>query len=63
MLTAHPNVNVIIGSSQAIEGATIVLRNRHLLGKVKLVGNGGSTQAVKYVRARHLVRAPSGSPR
>ena len=51
VLTAHPNVNVIVGSSQAIEGATIVLKGRHLLGKVKLVGNGGSTQAVNYVKA------------
>lgn len=51
VLSAHPDVNVIIGSSQAIEGATTVLKNRNLLGKVKLVGNGGSTQAVNYVRS------------
>lgn len=51
VLTAHSNVNVIVGSSQAIEGATTVLKNKSLLGKVKLVGNGGSTQAVGYVRA------------
>ena len=50
VLTAHSNVNVIIGSSQAIEGATVVLKNKNLLGKVKLVGNGGSTQAVGFVR-------------
>jgi len=51
VLSAHPNVNVIVGSSQAIEGATIILKSHHLLGKVKLIGNGGSTQAVNYVRA------------
>ncbi|MGO9582728.1 MAG: sugar ABC transporter substrate-binding protein [Acidimicrobiales bacterium] len=51
VLSAHPNVNVIVGSSQAIEGATIVLKDHHLLGKVKLVGDGGSTQAVNYIRA------------
>lgn len=51
VLSAHPTVNVIIGSSQAIEGATIVLKNRGLLGKVKLIGNGGSTQAVNFVKA------------
>jgi len=51
VLAAHPDVNVIVGSSQAIEGATVVLKGRGLLGKVKLVGNGGSTQAVNYVRA------------
>ena len=49
VLTAHPNVNVIVGSSQAIEGATTVLKNKNMLGKIKLVGNGGSTQAVGYV--------------
>ncbi|HEX3804704.1 MAG TPA: sugar ABC transporter substrate-binding protein [Solirubrobacteraceae bacterium] len=51
VLSAHPNVNVIIGSSQAIEGATVELKSRGLLGKVKLIGNGGSTQAVNFVRA------------
>lgn len=51
VLSAHPDVNVIVGSSQAIEGATIVLKDHHLLGKVKLIGNGGSTQAVNYVKA------------
>jgi ribose transport system substrate-binding protein len=50
VLSAHPDVNVIVGSSQAIEGATIILKSHHLLGKVKLIGNGGSTQAVNYVR-------------
>jgi ribose transport system substrate-binding protein len=51
VLSAHPNVNVLIGSSQAIEGATTVLKSRGLLGRVKLIGNGGSTQAVNYVRS------------
>jgi ribose transport system substrate-binding protein len=51
VLSAHPNVNVVIGSSQAMEGATIVLKNKGLLGKVKIIGNGGSTQAVNYVKA------------
>lgn len=51
VLTAHPDVNVIIGSSQAMEGATITLRSKHLLGKVKVIGNGGSTQAVNFVKA------------
>lgn len=50
VLTAHPDVNVIIGSSQAIEGATTVLKSRGLLGKVKLIGNGGSKQAVNFVK-------------
>lgn len=51
LLTAHPNVNVIIGSSQAIEGVQLVLQPKGLLGKIKLIGNGGSTQAVNAVKA------------
>ncbi len=51
VLSAHPDVNVIIGSSQAMEGATIVLQGRHLIGKVKVIGNGGSTQAVNFIHA------------
>jgi ribose transport system substrate-binding protein len=51
VLSAHPDVNVIIGSSQAMEGATIELQSRHLIGKVKVIGNGGSTQAVNFVKA------------
>ncbi len=50
VLTAHPTVNVIIGSSQACEGVTVVLKDRGLVGKVTIIGNGGSTQAVTYVR-------------
>ncbi len=49
LLQAHPNVNVIIGSSQAIEGVQIVLQHDNLLGKIKLIGNGGSVQAVDAV--------------
>lgn len=51
VLSAHPDVNVIIGSSQAMEGATITLKDKGLLGKVKVIGNGGSTQAVNFVKA------------
>jgi ribose transport system substrate-binding protein len=51
VLSAHSNVNVIIGSSQAIEGATVEIKSHNLLGKVKLIGNGGSTQAVNFVNA------------
>lgn len=51
LLTAHPNVNVIIGSSQAIEGVQIALKHAGLLGKTQLVGNGGSIQAVNGVKS------------
>ena len=51
VLSAHPDVNVIIGSSQAIEGAQQAVKSAGKLGKIKLIGNGGSCQAVKGVLA------------
>jgi ribose transport system substrate-binding protein len=51
LLAAHPNVNVIVGSSQAIEGAQKALQAAGKLGSIKLVGNGGSIEAVKAVQA------------
>ncbi|MHB8470572.1 MAG: sugar ABC transporter substrate-binding protein [Gaiellaceae bacterium] len=50
VLQAHSNVNVMIGSSQAIEGAQQALKAVGKLGKVKLIGNGGSCQALAGVR-------------
>jgi ribose transport system substrate-binding protein len=41
LLQADPNVNVVIGSSQALEGATPLAKGK----KIAFVGNGGSTQA------------------
>lgn len=49
VLSAHPNVNVIIGSSQAIEGTELAVKRAGKLGKIKLIGNGGSCQAIKGV--------------
>src|SRR5581483_6499057 len=49
VLTAHPDVNVIIGSSQAIEGTELAVKRAGKLGKIKLIGNGGSCQAIKGV--------------
>ena len=51
LLAAHPNIKVIVGSSQAIEGVQTVVQTKGLLCKVKLVGNGGSTQAVQAVQS------------
>lgn len=45
VLQAHPDVNVVIGSSQAIEGAAPLAKGK----KIKFVGNGGSTQAFQAV--------------
>jgi ribose transport system substrate-binding protein len=50
VLQAHPDVNVMIGSSQAIEGATQAIKDAGLGGKIALIGNGGSTQAVAGVK-------------
>ena len=51
VLQAHPNVNVMIGSSQAIEGAGGAIKDAGKTGKIKLIGNGGSTQAVSAVKS------------
>jgi ribose transport system substrate-binding protein len=51
LLAAHPNINVIVGSSQAIEGAQKALAAANKLSSIKLVGNGGSIQAVQAVQA------------
>jgi ribose transport system substrate-binding protein len=50
LLTTNPNLNVVIGSSQAMEGATITLQNDKNT-TVQVIGNGGSTQAVNFVKA------------
>jgi ribose transport system substrate-binding protein len=44
-------VNVLIGSAQAIEGAQQAVKDAGKLGKIKLIGNGGSCQAVAGVRS------------
>jgi ribose transport system substrate-binding protein len=59
VLSAHSNVNVIIGSAQAIEGATQAVKAVHRLPTsskdlaspktIKLIGNGGSCQAIRNV--------------
>jgi ribose transport system substrate-binding protein len=49
VLQAHPGVDVMIGSSQAIEGAEQAVKDAGK--KVKLIGNGGSRQAVKAVKS------------
>jgi ribose transport system substrate-binding protein len=48
VLQAHPDVNVMIGSSQAIAGAEQAIKDAG--ADVKLIGNGGSRQAVTAVK-------------
>ena len=45
LLQANPDINVVIGSSQALEGATPLAKGK----KIQFVGNGGSTQAFAFV--------------
>jgi ribose transport system substrate-binding protein len=47
VLQAHPDVNVVIGSSQATEGAAPLAGSK----KILFVGNGGSTQAFTGVES------------
>jgi ribose transport system substrate-binding protein len=49
MLQAQPGLNVITGSDQGIEGATVALQTAHLTGKVLLVGYGASDAAIAGV--------------
>ena len=49
LFAAHPDVTAVIGSSQAIAGVETVIPES-LKGKVMLVGNGASTQAVTAVQ-------------
>jgi ribose transport system substrate-binding protein len=51
VLSAHPDVNLIIGSSQAIEGAQLAIKRAGKTGKIKLIGNGGSCQAIAGVKS------------
>lgn len=50
LMVAHPDVDVIIGSSQAIQGVQLILEQQGRLDDVQLVGNGGSVQAVDAVK-------------
>ena len=49
MLQAQPGLNLVVGSDQGIEGATVALQTAHLTGKVLLVGYGASAAAVAGV--------------
>ena len=50
MLTAHPDINVIVGSDQGIEGAVQALDAAKKTGKVLLVGYGGSGAGLNGVK-------------
>lgn len=49
VLSAHPNVQVLVGSDQAILGAQEALAARGLLPRIKLIGGGGTFQAAQGI--------------
>ena len=65
MLQAQPGLNVITGSDQGIEGATVALQTAHQTGKVLLVGYGASDAAIAGVASGALVlrRRPGAGQR
>lgn len=51
VLTADPDVNVIASSNdQAIVGVALALKQHNLLGKIKLIGGGGTYQAIQGIK-------------
>jgi ribose transport system substrate-binding protein len=51
MLTAHPTLNLIVGSDQGMEGSTVAIADAGRTGKVILVGYGASEAAVKGIES------------
>jgi ribose transport system substrate-binding protein len=51
MLTAHPTLNLIVGSDQGMEGSTVAIAAAGRTGKVILVGYGASEAAVKGIES------------
>jgi ABC-type sugar transport system substrate-binding protein len=51
-LTAHPNVNVIASSNdQAIVGVELAVKQAGDLGRIKLIGGGGTYQAIAGIKS------------
>ena len=65
MLQAQPGLNVITGSDQGMEGATVALSTAHKTGQVLLVGYGASDAAIAGVGFGCLVlrRRPGAGQR
>ena len=51
MLTAHPDINVIMGADQAITGALQAVQSAGVKGKVMLVGYGGGAVALQGIQS------------
>ncbi|ADB50641.1 sugar ABC transporter substrate-binding protein [Conexibacter woesei] len=50
-LQAHPGIDVIVGPDPSVVGAQPALSDAGRLGKVKLVGGGGSAAAIRQIAA------------
>lgn len=51
LLQAHPDINVIIGSSQAILGSVQAVKDAGKESQIKLIGNGAPRQVITALRA------------
>jgi ribose transport system substrate-binding protein len=51
VLQAHPDLHVMASSDQSITGAARAVSDAGMDGKVKLIGQGASTQAVEAIRS------------
>jgi ribose transport system substrate-binding protein len=67
MLTANPNLSLVVGSDQGIEGGEQALAAAHKTGKVILVGYGASAAALQGVESGawygDIAQAPSSEGR
>jgi ribose transport system substrate-binding protein len=67
MLAAKPDLNLIVGSDQGIEGGVEAVAAKHLTGKVILVGYGASAAALAGVASGawygDVAQAPSSEGR
>jgi len=62
MLQKNPNINVITGPDQAIQGAELAVDDAGLTGKIKLIGFGGSQAALNAVASGKWFGDVFGAP-
>jgi len=63
VLQAHPNINVFATSGdQMMTGIIEAVKNAHLFGKMKLIGNGTTIEGVSWVRQGIVFADPVALP-
>jgi ribose transport system substrate-binding protein len=62
MLQKNPNLNVISGPDQAIQGAELAVEDAGLSGKIKLIGFGGSQAALDGISSGKWFGDVFGAP-